>query len=301
MAGLTDTHTPVPAPVPGSRVVVDEGHEPLVVTAHVPHGVATQGTWGIALDGLLAGQLHARWKHHQLQEGADLPRARDLPHPADLDLPLSRCLPTPPPSEHDQPDNDDVDLWHWAATTAMPTNGRDLLDDVRYWLGRLDDRANGQMTATLPGVVSSQRGRYRERKVPLLVTSCSHLVWRCVGDREAISALLGPVSGIGRRRGSGEGRVLSWSVTPAAGREGGGWSAGVLWSFAHAHSDGGLGRPSPAACVETGRALTGVAVAHAGIGRAGIRPPLAHPSRQRDLCWPTQLTDLEPAAAGVCG
>ena len=40
------------------------GHTPMVVTATLETGIAHAGPWGIALDGLLAAQLHDRAKTH---------------------------------------------------------------------------------------------------------------------------------------------------------------------------------------------------------------------------------------------
>lgn len=84
-------------------------HQPLRVTASLEGGLATAGTWGIALDGLLASLLHAQAK----ASGDDISGpVLDDPDPADLDLPLARC--------HSDP-------WHWASTCAWPVDGADRM------------------------------------------------------------------------------------------------------------------------------------------------------------------------------
>lgn len=241
-------------------VTLEQRHEPLLITARVPHGVVCGHPWGIALDGLLAAQIHAQRKSAAVDAGRPLPRVTDVDDPADLDLPLSRC-------------SGDGDGWHWAATCAYPINGHELLPDVRTVTGFLDERAHEQLSSGLPTVVHLGRGRYRNRLISLMATPCSHLVWHAVGDRERVAELLAPVAAIGRRRAGGEGRVLSWSVEPAPG-------LGV-WEASHLSPAGSLGRPCPPACTAArGEVLDG------GLSSAGIRPPYMHRGRQRVLLVP---------------
>lgn len=173
---------------------------PLVVRAELAVGLAHTAPWGVALDGLLAAQMWARMKAWR-STGQSWERARDAVCPPDLDLPLARC----------QPDSEDG-LWHWAATCAWP--GEDTgVTDVRSWTGRVDHRHLEQVAAGLPKVISARQGRYRDRRMPALVTPCQQVSWRAVGDPDAIAALLEPVGTIGKRRSTGEGQVLSWTVT----------------------------------------------------------------------------------------
>lgn len=93
------------------------------------------------------------------------------------------------------------------------------------------------------------------------------MVWAAVGNPEAIEALLGGISAIGKKRSQGEGHVLAWEITEAPGLD--------PWTATHLHPDGTLGRPTPASC------LAGHDdVVDGGHGTAGLRPPYMHRARQ---------------------
>ncbi len=231
-------------------------HQPLRVTAHLEGGVAVAGTWGIALDGLLASRIHALAKADGHE--TDRPILED-PAPADLDLPLARC---------------DADPWHWAATCAWPVDGADRMPEVRWWSAQTDHAALEQLVDRLPKNLRAREGRYRARWMPLLVTPCSAVRWHAVGEVAKIQEMLEPVAAIGKKRAAGHGRVLSWTFTPAPELD--------AWTAAHLHPDGTLGRPTPPGCL-----ATRPDVVNAGTGRAGIRPPYLHPARQYDLQLPT--------------
>lgn len=237
---------------------------PVRVRAHLATGIAQAAPWGIALDGLLAAELWAAQKAANRDAGTDHIRALEQEDLPDLDLPLARCHPPEGP-------------WHWAATCAHPDQPGDRLD-VHTWTGRVDHRALEQMATALPKTVSARQGRYRARRMPLLVTPCSSVTWHAVGDPEAITQLLHDVRSIGKKRSSGEGQVLGWDVTPAPDLD--------PVTAAHLHPDGTLGRPTPPACLPT----LGHQVEGGGFGRAGIRPPYMHPARQHDLHLPALLS-----------
>jgi CRISPR type IV-associated protein Csf3 len=232
---------------------------PVQVRAELACGVAWAAPWGIALDGLLASELWAQRKTALLARGDLVPRLGETADPEDLDLPLARCELAGP------------GLWHWAATCAFPAGLAAELPEVRYWTGRVDARACEQATAALPAVISARQGRYRARRMPLLVTVCQAVTWHGVGDPERILALVTGIQAIGKKRGAGEGHVLSWDVALAPA---GPWEAG------HLHPDGSLGRPTPPGC------LAGRDVPAGGCGTAGLRPPYMHPPRQRELLLP---------------
>lgn len=239
------------------------GYEPLQVRAHLAAGVAQAAPWGIALDGILAAELWAIQKAVWRGAGTEWVRARDDCDPPDLNLPLARC-----------------ELagrqWHWAATCAHPDEHPDRTD-VHTWIGRTDPRALEQVADGLPKVISDRQGRWRARRMPLLVTPCRSVTWYAVGDLERIRDLLEPVASIGKKRTSGEGHVLRWEVTRRP-------DLSAL-TAGHLHPDGSLGRPTPAACLEhlPTRLVTG------GVGQAGLRPPYIHPARQQQLHLPTPL------------
>jgi hypothetical protein len=142
--------------------------KPLTVRAHLAFGIAQAAPWGIALDGLLASELWARQKASCRERGQEYVRAMERDDPPDLDLPLARCTPTDGP-------------WHWAATCALPDQDSGRVD-VHTWTGRVDARALEQVSTGLPKTVSDRQGRFRARRMPLLVTPCASVTWHAVGD-----------------------------------------------------------------------------------------------------------------------
>ena len=236
---------------------------PMRVRAHLASGIAQSAPWGIALDGLLASELWSRAKAGAREGGRVLPRSREQAAPVDLPLPLAKCV-------------TDDGTWHWAATCAQPDTPPDRID-VRPWMGRVDRRSLEQATDWLPKTVSDRQGRYRARRMPLLVTPCLSVTWHAIGDPDAVSELLEGLVSIGKKRSSGEGHVLRWDVTPAPDLDD--------YAAAHLHPDGTLGRPTPSACLD-GRDD----VVDGGRGRAGIRPPYMHPGRQLELHLPALLS-----------
>lgn len=242
-------------------------YRPLLVRANLATGIAQASSWGIALDSLLAAEIWSGRKLSIRAAGGEPPSLFDTDYPEDIDLPLARCTTT-------------EDRWHWAATTAFP-EGRpaDLPPDIHMWSGRVDHRAVEQMTPDLPNIVSDRQGRYRARRMPLLVTVCRAVTWCCVGDPDAITDMVGDLTAIGKKRSHGEGHVLSWEITPLDVDE---WTAG------HLHPDGSLGRTTPTECL-TER----LDVVDGGTGTAGIRPPYMHASRQHTLHLPVSLDHHE--------
>jgi CRISPR type IV-associated protein Csf3 len=236
---------------------------PLRVEAHLATGIAQAAPWGIALDGLLAAEIWAEHKASARTGGGEYVRAMSAPDPPDLDLPLARCVPDDGP-------------WHWAATCAHPDIAAERID-VHTWTGRVDARALEDVASGLPRVVSARQGRYRARRMPLLVTPCRLVRWQAVGDVHEVHEIVSGIGSIGKKRSSGEGQVLRWEVNLAPELD--------FAAAAHLHPDGALGRPAPYAC----RAACG-ALTDGGRGRAGIRPPYMHPSRQHDLALPALLS-----------
>lgn len=236
-------------------------HVPMTVTAELSVGISASTPWGIALDGLLASQLWYAQKDDLAAGGTFPPRLHEQVDPPDLELPLKRC--------HDHASG----LWHWAATCSWPVNQpTGLGPDVRYWAAHLDQRTVGNLAATVPATVSQRRGRYRSRRIPTLATVCTAVSWHAVGDVDRVAELLHPLAAIGKRRGTGEGHVRAWHITPAPELD--------AEAAAHLHPDETLGRPSPAGCVPPGLRHTTT------VGTAGLRPPYMHRSRQHQLHLP---------------
>lgn len=237
---------------------------PVVVRARLASGIAQAAPWGIALDGLLAAGAWAGRKQELGLAGTPPLPLPDTSDPEDLDLPLARCA------------RGGTGLWHWAATCAYPEGRATELPDVRYWTGRIDERAAGQAARNLPAVLSARQGRYRARRMPLLVTVCAAVSWQAVGDPDAIAEAVGCLAAIGKKRAAGEGQVLQWQVSPSGRGE---WEAG------HLHPDGTLGRPCPPACA------AGHPAADRPQATAGLRPPYMHPGRQHLLLLPALLDE----------
>ena len=236
--------------------------QPLRVRADLAAGIAQGAPWGTSLDGLLASELWAEKKAALVEAGTGYQRAMDIDEPPDLVLPLARCQPAEGP-------------WHWAATCAYPEQQHDRVD-VHTWTGRIDARALEQMSTQLPKTMSDRQGRYRARRMPLLVTPTSSVTWHAVGDASRVRELLAGIGSIGKKRSSGEGQVLQWTVSPAPDLD--------ELTATHLHPDGTLGRPVPATC----RRRLGD-VDDGGRGSAGIRPPYMHPGRRHDLYLPALL------------
>ena len=59
---------------------------------------------------------------------------------------------------------------------------------MRTWTGRVDARALEQVATELPKTVSQRQGRYRARRMPLLVTPTTSVTWQAVGDLDGVLA-----------------------------------------------------------------------------------------------------------------
>ncbi|OIV39162.1 hypothetical protein BIV57_02090 [Mangrovactinospora gilvigrisea] len=246
---------------------------PMLVRAHLASGIALDAQWGTALDGLLASAIWAARKAMLHERGIPTAPLADNPEPADMPLPLARCVSSD-------------GAWHWAATCALPEQLAADDTEVRYWTGHLDQRHAEQVAATMPRQLYTHQGRWRSHHMPLVITMCRSVTWQAVGDPAAVRALLEPLMAIGKKRAQGEGMVLRWEViTP--------WTVSP-WDAAHLHADGTLGRPTPDACVREAHSwlVTG------GRGRAGLRPPYQHPARQHEMHLPAALPTTADAALG---
>jgi CRISPR type IV-associated protein Csf3 len=238
---------------------------PLRVRAHLAGGIAQAAPWGIALDGLLASRIWEQDKAAFRAAGVPYVRAMDRDDPPELDLPLARC-------------ETSTGEWHWAATCHQPAPG--AVTDVHTWTGSLDHRDLERVATSLPKTVSARQGRYRSRRMPLLVTATPEITWYAVGDADRITELLKPLTSIGKKRVTGEGHVLSWEITPEPELD--------EFTAGHLHPDGAVGRPIPAECFEHLEQTFGQ-VTGGGTGRAGLRPPYMHPSVQHELHLPALL------------
>lgn len=245
------------------------GLTPFTVTARLQQGAVLDTLFGTALDGLLASVVRDRAKATLAAEngmvvtGSLLDGGLHETHPAVVGLPLARC---------GDPDGD----WHWMCTTAYPlTPDGDLMTgdpDVHHHHSRIRERVMEQTVARIPASVPPASGRYRLRRLPVVSTPAAALVWRGVGDPAAVEDLLAGIPAIGRRRGTGEGFVLDWTVTADP--------DGNPDEYGHCHPHGQLGRPAPAVCVHR------LGLPTDRTGTAGIRPPYWHLSTQTAVVLP---------------
>jgi hypothetical protein len=252
---------------------------PFTVIAHLQQGAALDARFGVALDGLLAAQVRRRRQIEAAIGGVPLPGSLldgglACEQPTDVPLPLTAC-----------PGDDGT--WHWMATTAEPIDhdGRPLPPDpdIHHLTGRLNHRRAEAVAARLPQHLPPGSGRYRTRLLPVVTFPAAALRWRGVGDPNAVADLLTPLTGVGARRGTGEGAVLRWEIRPEPGAD--------HDRHGHLHAGGDLGRPVPPACARR------LAAPGVGIGTAGLRPPYWHPDRQHALALPgyPKVEDHAPA------
>jgi CRISPR type IV-associated protein Csf3 len=243
------------------------GLVPLRVTAVLQQGVAMDLRYGIALDGLLTGQVRGEAAYADgIAPGSNLDGGLAEIEPHDWDLPLARCV-------------ESGDDWHWLCTTGLPQdhsgNRVTGVPDAHRLLGDIDERRAAQVAVSMPKNVGGARGRFRRRITPVLVFPAARVVWHAVGDHEAVQRLLEGITTVGARRGSGEGTVISWLVETVALN-----NAEEQFLHGHLHADGVAGRPMPMPCATRAGVPTGVT------GLAGLRPPMFHAGRQKVLVLP---------------
>lgn len=240
--------------VAGLVLDLDRTHRPVEVKATLRSGVGMDLPYALDLAGLLAARLR-RLEQAALDDAGRLFSA-PLPdttgdEPLDMNLPLGRC------SAGAQ--------WHWLASCAIPEMVEPVLEPRTFY--RTVDSSWAQRAADRPlPYFHPTGGPYRDIMMPSPVLVCASLRWRAVGDPAVIASLLRPLRAIGRRRASGEGGVLSWTVTEVDTDPG---------RWAH-EADGNLIRPCPVACAEA----LGVAYR---TGWYALRPPAHHPDLLANL------------------
>lgn len=166
-------------------------HQPVEVHARLQDGVIAETEYIIDL----AGLLHARAR---LVGGRPTDDSSTVEDPTVYDLPLARC--------------GFDDEWMWAASCAMLPS--DLRYDSRTFYRRDDPNWGVAFSERpIPYAVHPTKGPWRDVMMPAPSAVTHELVWRAVGDAAALRQWLSTVHHIGKRRHSGEGRVLIWTVT----------------------------------------------------------------------------------------
>lgn len=246
---------------------------PFIVTAYLQQGIAIDSLFGTALDGLLASQARNRAKATRARligtpvTGSLLDGGLAAADPAVVELPLARCPLTTP------------ETWHWLCSTAYPLQpdhtamSGDL--DVHHQHSRVRERVLEHVATRIPASLPPDSGRYRLRRLPVVTTPAYAVCWQAVGNPDLVLDLLDGLPSIGRRRGTGEGTVLRWQISPAPDVD--------PIRHGHTHPDGSLGRPSPRSCAE------GIGLPADRTGTAGLRPPYWHRATQHAVVLPDPL------------
>jgi CRISPR type IV-associated protein Csf3 len=172
--------------------------EPLCVTAELLDGRVATTDLQLPLDGLLAYAWIARYHPAALEVTRSGLRAAEV---IVAELPLAR--------------RGMGDDWYWAASWAF---GEPQREQYRWMHKRFDEGAAIQYAdwqgrrATL-NVAS---GLYKNRRKPETVFVVPYLRWYVMGDAAALEDLLREIVAIGKKRGSGLGRVRRWTVARAS-------------------------------------------------------------------------------------
>ena len=166
-------------------------HRPLRVTAHLRDVVAYEPHYTLDLAGLIASRVRAM----EAAEGST-PTPADGEGAPDYRLPLSRLAAGTE--------------WVWAASCAVTPPGA---IQRRYLYRRTDiNWIAPYVERPIPKWVHHTSGPYRDVMTPCPTLGAPTLVWYAHGCPDTIRALLRPVLWVGRRRHTGDGRVLSWEV-----------------------------------------------------------------------------------------
>lgn len=211
---------------------------PLLVTAHLHTAYTASDPWSPALDGILAyWQVRQQLGEEEFALGTSGHRPLITP-----ELPLRR--------EEDGDGN-----WWWCASSPQ---GQVVREFARHTHRRFDDQHERFLPAktgkvlTAGGAYKIYRNRDTMRVVPAVR-------WHCIGDADAIRALLAGVTNIGRGSTHGNGLVTHWTVEEGGDAE-----------------KARFGRPLPVAFAEA-HGITGPRMVW------GIRPPGRAPEH-RTLC-----------------
>lgn len=225
-------------------------HQLLRVTAHLRSGVSMDRPYGLELSGILITQARRVRKMEIANAGGSAQHSdADSEDPEDYPLPLARCIAS----------ND----WYWATSCAVPDVDPDEAPESRTFFQVVDSRHARDFAQRPIPEIHARKGSYRDVMMPSHVLLASTLTWFVVGDAERIGAMLRAVRAIGRRRATGEGVIMRWSVEPLSGDP---------WRTIHVGDGNELIRPCP---VEVAENLD----VDYRLGFYAIRPPSWNPNR----------------------
>ncbi len=101
--------------------------------------------------------------------------------------------------------------WYWACSFAC---GEAQRETIVYWHKRFDTNEAEQFVdfGKRRGSVDAKSGHYKNYRMPMVKILVPKLTWYAVGNREKMYSLVMQVTGIGKKRSQGFGRIASWSV-----------------------------------------------------------------------------------------
>lgn len=246
------------------KLEVQPGHVPFTVTATLRSGAGWDRPYGLDLAGIVAAHQRRLQKAQLEQVGTLVTRPlSDTTEGVayDMDLPLSRCI--------------TGTEWHWAATCAIPVAADEDPETRMFY--RTTDAAWSERAATRPlPYFSPKSGPYRDVMMASNITMCPAITWRGIGDIQAIRQAVTAIWFIGRRRNTGEGEVLNWSVTEEHPED--------PARFLHVDDDNAILRPCPTACAEA------LNIPYR-LGWYAVRPPSWHPDRLTELAMTAEPDD----------
>lgn len=275
--------------------------EPFIVWARLECGIVYHPVYGIALDGILAGETR-RLSSPSGQRPSMVDEGLAAKKPPVVDIPLTRCY------------RSGKKLWHWNATAGMlydasftplwkasqrsPSKENASLLEEKYHntvTGRLKDKQMFSAARSIPHHVGGVKGRYRNRRIPAQIYPAAAIAWAGIGEVERIYDIVRRVVSVGGRHTRGEGWVTQWNVQTA---ENDGpfhfprmCDETEMFNHAHTHprpdslsSEMLTGRPLPLGCIADTDTMRNSDVSFSTI-RAGLRPPVFHQANKFPLMY----------------
>jgi CRISPR type IV-associated protein Csf3 len=168
----------------------------LKVTAHLQAPVVSDAF--LPLDGVLYF-LYMREKYGD--QAVTIPGRNHETKGPDGFLPLKRC------QTHTQ-------QWYYACSFAQWSVP--CVEDTGYWHKRFDTHATRMLDhGRIKGRLDQGSGKYRTYRMPVFTRHALSVHWYCVGERDALSALLRFATHLGKKYSQGYGAVLRWDIEPA--------------------------------------------------------------------------------------
>lgn len=194
---------------------------PLKLTAHINSTVAYNRDEGLPIDGPLC--YHAALERlgerfFEPPDNDEIARASAVPDP-DCGLATHEI----------------GDTWIYRASLAE-IHG-DYGTEIHHWNKQIDEPMLAHLVdrgAMKPRKVQLGAGEFKSYHQPVYSEIVERLVWYVEGDEERIRDLVPRIRALGKKRGTGGGRVLLWEIEPH--------DEAMRWLY---RPDGGLARAIP--------------------------------------------------------